>query len=42
MKKHPILKGAPPTMILTNSHESFAIKKQSTKITQVDSLLFKA
>ncbi|MFH6986116.1 hypothetical protein ACHRVW_00085 [Flavobacterium collinsii] len=42
MKKHPVLKGAPPTMILTNSHESFAIKKQITKITQVDSLLFKS
>ncbi|WP_374174224.1 hypothetical protein [Flavobacterium tructae] len=42
MKKHPILKGEPPTMILTNSHESFAIKKQSDKIPQVDSLFFKA
>ncbi|WP_255348305.1 hypothetical protein [Flavobacterium sp. WG21] len=42
MKKHPVLKGAPPTMILTNSHESFAIKKQSTKIPQADSLFFKA
>ncbi|WP_263362105.1 hypothetical protein [Flavobacterium collinsii] len=42
MKKHPVLKGAPPTMILTNSHESFAIKKQNNQIAQADSLLSKA
>ncbi len=42
MKKRTILKGAPPTTILTNSHESLAIKKQNTKKTQTDSLFFKA
>ncbi|WP_369617729.1 hypothetical protein [Flavobacterium sp. CFS9] len=40
MKKHPILKGAPPTTILANHQEPFAIKKQKTKTTQVDSLSF--